>query len=78
MHAELLDMVFTGTASALLVVGGIAALAALPWREADLIASDRAMAGAIAGAAGWLQAEFQRAFANATEAPLAVRRVRAR
>ena len=58
MHAELLDLVFTGATSALLVIGGGAALFALPWRERDIEASERALlglSGALARAAARMQ-----------------------
>ena len=43
MHAELLDLVFTGATSALLIIGGGAALLALPWREREMDAGERAL-----------------------------------
>lgn len=43
MHAELLDLIFTGTVTGALLVGTGFAMAALPWRERDLRATENAV-----------------------------------
>jgi hypothetical protein len=43
MHVELVDLIFTASATGLLMLGGGAALLALARQERDLAASGRAM-----------------------------------